>query len=160
VGAFWKALRRFLGQRFPYVWVPEWHPGGHGLHVHFAVGQFVPRAAIERAWGHGFISIKLLGDLPVGSGGLAESRLAARYLGKYLAKDFAGPAAGKVRPGLHRYEVAQGFQPSRLAILGQSEASVLAGASEIMHGPPAKSWHSQESEGWSGPPSLWAAWDR
>ena len=65
--------------RFPYVWVPQWHPGGHGLHAHFAVGRFVPRGLIERAWGHGFVHIKLLDGLPVGSGALAEARLAARY---------------------------------------------------------------------------------
>jgi hypothetical protein len=27
------------GDAFPYLCVPEWHPGGHGLHVHFAVGR-------------------------------------------------------------------------------------------------------------------------
>ena len=31
----------WAARRLPYLWVPEWHPGGHGLHVHFAVGRFV-----------------------------------------------------------------------------------------------------------------------
>ncbi len=56
----------------PYVWVPEWHKSGHGQHVHFAVGRFVPRRVIEQAWGRGFVHIKLLGDLPVGSGALGS----------------------------------------------------------------------------------------
>jgi hypothetical protein len=42
VGAFFKNLRPALGgQPFPYAWTSEWHPGGHGLHVHFGVGRYV-----------------------------------------------------------------------------------------------------------------------
>jgi len=36
VAAFFRGLRAELGA-LPYLWVPEWHPGGHGPHVHFAV---------------------------------------------------------------------------------------------------------------------------
>src|SRR4051812_40417715 len=32
LGEFFRGLRSELGEAFPYVWVPEWHPGGHGLH--------------------------------------------------------------------------------------------------------------------------------
>ncbi len=76
----------------------EWHPGGHGLHLHFAVGRYVRHSVIGEAWGSGIVHIKLLGDLPVGSGSLEEARLAARYLGKYAGKALDGD-----RPaGLHR----------------------------------------------------------
>ena len=68
------------------MWVPELHADGERFHVHFAVGQYIPRGLIERAWGHGFVHIKLLGDLPVGSGALDEARLAARYLSKYVGR--------------------------------------------------------------------------
>ena len=75
---FFRALRLALGvSAFPYVWVPEWHPKGHGLHAHFAVGRFIKRSLIAEAWGHGFVHIKLLGDLPVGSTNLSEARRAA-----------------------------------------------------------------------------------
>ena len=38
VGGFFRRMRGELGgDAFPYLWVPEWHPGGHGLHGHFAV---------------------------------------------------------------------------------------------------------------------------
>ena len=48
LGEFFRGLRRELGgSPFPYVWVPEWHPGGHGLHVHFAVGRYVQQRLIE-----------------------------------------------------------------------------------------------------------------
>ncbi len=105
-------LRDGVGpETLPYLWVPQWHPGGHGLHVHFAVGRFVSRRLIERAWGHGFVHIKLLSELPAGSGMVAEARLAARYLARYVGRD----SDDARRPaGLHRYEVAQGFQPERV----------------------------------------------
>ena len=42
---FFRELRGGLGgEALPYLWVPQWHPGGHGLHAHFAVGRFVPRS--------------------------------------------------------------------------------------------------------------------
>lgn len=81
VGGFFRTLRPDLGGKpLPYLWTAEWHKSDHGLHVHFAVGRYVRRDLIERAWGRGFVHIKLLGDLPVGSTTLDEARQAARYL--------------------------------------------------------------------------------
>src|SRR5437588_162722 len=88
-----------------FVLYPEAAEGG---------GSFVGFRIIADAWGHGFVHIKLLGDLPTGSGVLGEARLASRYLSKYIGKDLGtGEAAG-----LHRYEVAQGFQPRSIALDG------------------------------------------
>src|SRR3954469_21178548 len=99
-----RELRAGLGSgALPYLWVPQWHPGGHGLHAHFAVGRFVPRGLIERAWAHGFVHIKLLDGLPVGSGQLTEALLAARYLARYVSHDVESE---RHLTGLHRYEVA------------------------------------------------------
>jgi hypothetical protein len=82
VAEFFKGLRRELGGKpLPYLWVPEWHPGGHGLHVHFAVGRYVRQSLIRDLWGRGIVHIKLIGDLPVGSGVLEEARRVAGYLG-------------------------------------------------------------------------------
>ncbi len=61
--------------------------------------------------------IKLIGDLPVGSGALEEARLAAGYLAKYVSKSIGDERV----PRLHRYEVAQGFQPETVAAAGESE---------------------------------------
>lgn len=156
VAVFIRRLRVELGGRaFPYLWVPEWHPGGHGLHLHFAVGRFVKQSLIREAWGRGIVHIKLLGDLPVGSGTLEEARLAARYLGKYAGKAVAGD-----RPaGLHRYEVAQGFKPRSLYCDGRTVEEVLGQASAFMGAQPARVWHSSRADGWQGPPACWAAWD-
>lgn len=159
LGEFFRELRESIGgAAFPYVWVPEWHKSGHGLHAHFAVGKFIRRAAIERAWGRGFVHIKLLGDLPVGSGALSEARRAAGYLSKYVAKTFADPDARVL--GLHRYDVAQGFQPESVALSGSTVDEVLDQASAVLGGAPVTRWSSSEAEDWQGPPAIWAQWGR
>ena len=153
VAAFFKALRSEVGE-LPYLWVPEWHPGGHGLHLHFAVGRYVSQPLIRDLWGHGFVHIKLLGNLPVGSGVFEEARLAARYLSKYVTKN-----VGEERvSGLHRYEVAQGFQPEAVPLLGRSVDDLVEQASERMGAAPEYVWRSSEQDGWQGPPAYWLAW--
>lgn len=157
LGLFFRELRAGLDAgRFPYVWVPQWHPGGHGLHAHFAVGQFIGRALIERSWGHGFVHIKLLGGLPVGSGSLGEARLAARYLARYVGRDLEEE---RRLGGLHRYEVGQGFQPAKIECYGGSAEDVIERASRLMGSAPGHVWLSSSVEGWHGPPACWAQWN-
>ncbi len=150
---FFRDLRQAVGgKRFPYLWTDELHPGGHGLHAHFTVGRFIPRKALERSWPHGFVHIKLIGDLPTGSGALEESRRAAYYLAKYAGKHAEG------RPGgLHRYEVGQGFQPRKIRLTRRSEVEVIAAAAELMGSAP-KVWRSSEKKDWAGPPALRLTW--
>ena len=152
---FFRRLRSTVGEPFPYLWAPEWHPGGHGLHAHFAVGRWIAQGDIKRAWGRGHVHIKLLGDLPVGSGTLGEARLAARYLAKYVGKDLA---SGGQPSGLHRYEVAQGFQPRSVPINGVSADEVLDWAELYMDAPAERVWRSRDEETWAGPPAVWASW--
>ena len=156
LASFFRELRAGLGARaFPYLWVPQWHPGGHGLHAHFAVARFVPRRLIERCWGQGFVHIKLLDGLPVGSGELAEARLAARYLARYVSHDLESE---RRLAGLHRYEVAQGFQPEKILCYGVSAQDVIERASGLMGSAPERVWLSSSEEGWRGPPACWCAW--
>jgi len=153
-GDFFRRLRDELGgESLPYLWVPEWHPGGHGLHLHFAVNRYVRRSLINAAWGRGFVHIKLLGDLPAGAGGLQEARATARYLAKYVSKDLGTAAAG-----LHRYEVAQGFQPRRMTYTASDPYSALAAMSQHMASQPEHVWWSDDAEEWHGPPAVWASW--
>jgi len=159
LGSFFRELRESTGGKpFPYAWVPEWHKSGHGLHAHFAVGRFIRRSAIDAAWGRGFVHIKLLGDLPVGSTNLSEARRAAGYLSKYVSKSFAEPESRVM--GLHRYDVAQGFKPRPLVVTGSSAADVLASASEMFGDAPSTEWSSASVEDWQGPPAIWAQWGR
>jgi hypothetical protein len=155
VGEFFRGLRSGLGGKaLPYAWTPEWHKSGHGQHVHFAVGRYVRRSIIEDAWRRGFVHIKLLGDLPVGSGSLEEARRAAGYLSKYVGKAFDENRV----PGLHRYEVAQGFQPAIDYVRGRTADEALNAACGLFDGRrPQLVWWSQESD-WPRPPSVWASW--
>jgi hypothetical protein len=143
------------GTDFPYVWVPQWHPGGHGLHVHFAVGRYIPRGVIEGAWPHGFVHIKLLSDLSTRSGPLEEARLAARYLARYVGAQLDDE---RRRSGLHRYEVGQGFQPVEVKLYGESAEELIERVSQEFGARPTRVWHSEGTEGWHGPPACWAQW--
>jgi hypothetical protein len=100
------------------------------------------------------VHIKLIGDLPVGSGALEEARVAGGYLAKYVSKNFDSEQVS----GLHRYEVAQGFQPERVRLTGPSEHAVITQACERMGAAPALVWRSSEREGWRAPPAYWCAW--
>jgi hypothetical protein len=154
VAAFFRRLRASFDDRLPYLWVPEWHKSGHGLHVHFAVGRFIGHGLIREVWGQGHVHIKLLGDLPTGSGVLGEARLASRYLSKYIGKDLGtGEAAG-----LHRYEVAQGFQRRSISLDGRTAEDVVGWAESVMDRPAAYLWRSRDQKEWAGPPALWASW--
>ena len=125
-----------------------------GLHVHFAVARFIGVRRIERAWGHGFVHITLLGDLPVGSGALGEARAAARYVSKYVGKDLGTAGTS----GRHRYDLAQGFQPRSIRLDGTSPDEVLGWAESVMGGAAKYVWHSRQEESWAGPPSVFAEW--
>jgi hypothetical protein len=95
----------------------------------------------------------------VGSGSFAESRKAAGYLSKYVAKSFDDDAEGVLRPkGLHRFDVAQGFTPRTTLIRGATPAEVLAHAAGAMGGQPDVFWSSADVEGWQGPPAVWVQW--
>jgi hypothetical protein len=159
VGVFFRDLRDELGgEPFPYLWVPEWHKTDHGLHLHFGVGHFVRQRLIEQTWGRGFVSIKRLSNLPVGSTSLHEARRVAGYLSKYVSKSF--DAGQRERPrGLHRFDVAQGFQPRTVRFRGVSVDGVLGSAVEVMGEHPSQMWSSDVVEGWRGPPAVWFAWD-
>lgn len=157
VGEFFRSLRAALGNEpLPYVWVPELHKDGRHFHVHFAVGRYIRRSLIVEAWGRGYVNIKLLSDLPVGSTSWQESRRAARYVSKYVTKSIDRQDG----TGLHRYDVAEGFQPRGRQLRGTSPQDVIDQARQVMGGAPAYSWASSETLGWQGPPALWLSWDR
>lgn len=151
---FFRNLRELVGQSFPYAWVPEWHPGGHGLHAHFSLGRFVKVSLIEEAWGCGIVHIKRLGNLPASQGAVGDARAAARYLAKYVRKgmderrDFGG----------HRFDVAQGYQPRAERIVGRSDAEVVEEAAARMGGWPSYLWCSREAEEWFGPFAVFCSW--
>ena len=141
------------GEAFPYLWTGEWHKDGLRLHAHFAVGRYVPRAKMEHAWPHGYVHIKLLGDLPYGSAALEQARLAARYLAKYVGKSFAGQGHG-----LHRYDVAQGFGPRQEGASGRTSEEAVAWAAERMGRAPDVVQRSSEWPHHEGPSLVFLSW--
>lgn len=155
LGVFFRELRGALGgEPLPYVWVPERHKDGVHLHAHFAVGRYIKRSLVRQVWGRGFVHMKLLSDLPVGSTGVEESRRAAGYLSKYVAKTFDDPELGR-----HRYDVAQGFQPSSQRFEGRSSEDVLGQAWQVLGGRElAFRWSSSDVEDWQGPPAVHFQW--
>lgn len=159
VRSFFRKLRAGLGgQPMPYLWVPEWHPKGHGLHVHGLVGSYIPRRCLEQAWGRGFVHIKRLtggsdGDDTAGDTVQQRAARCAAYASKYVGKTLDGR-----QPGLHRYEVSQGHQPKSERVWGRTEAEALAAAAARMGAEPVYVWRSEEQLGWAGPPAVWASW--
>jgi len=155
LGEFFRALRSTVGgEPLPYVWVPEWHKTDHGLHAHFALGRYVHKSMIRSTWGRGFVHVKLLSDLPVGSGVREAARAAAGYLSKYVSKTFDAPHLF----GRHRYDLAQGFQPPVQRLTGASAEELLDQACAFMGSEPIQSWSSAEVEDWNRPPAVWFAW--
>ena len=142
VAGFFRQLRGGLGcVPLPYAWAAEWHPGGHGLHVHFAVGRYVPHNLIRDVWGRGRIHIKLIGDLPVGSGALEEARKAGiqiyQGLDRYLncrGLGLCGTCLVLVKKGMEnlsekslREKINFNVHPkTMLAIIGHEEEARLA----------------------------------
>ena len=61
-------------------------------------------------------------------------------------------------PGLHRYEVAQGFQPEPILCYGSSADDVIGRASEYMKRGPCRVWRSWEEPGWTRSPAYWCEW--
>ncbi len=50
-------------------------------------------------------------------------------------------------PGLHRYEVAQGFQPQPVLIEAKTEDGVFGQVIEVMHGEiPSRTWRAEDIE--------------
>ncbi len=157
VGSFFKALRPVLGGGpFPYAWAPEWHPGGHGLHVHFAVGRYVPQRLIRDTWGRG-IAPHQADRRSAGRVGHRRGSKARRRLPVQVRRQ--GVRRRSAPPGLHRYEVAQGFQPQSVTYTGRTDDEVVEQAAAQMDGAPSTVWRSSTVEGWHGPPAIWVAWD-
>ena len=118
------------------------------------VGDYIRHGIIKQAWGRGFVGIKLIGDLGIGEGRLGEARKAAGYISKYVAKsiDDDRPA------GLHRYDLAEGFQPTWTRVVGRSADEVFALASDMFNAEPSYRWSSAQVPDWRGGLAIWGQW--
>lgn len=163
LGRFWEDVRTEYG-RLPYVSVIERGTGGtRRLHAHFGVVHYLNRPLIEEIWGHGAVQLGDPGKMKHRSG----QRGLARYLGKYVAKQFEEEAkgGGDRPPRAHRYERSQGFNPPQLTRrygsfeLAQQELERLAGSpvaevpfGQAVEGPIYGVWYRlPEARRWPAP---------
>jgi hypothetical protein len=101
--------RRLLGGAFPYIFVHEEHPGGHGLHLHLLLPTEAA-ALLRKVWNHGHVDVRRV-----------RSRAGLRQAASYLSKSFQEDASGR-----HRYEVGQGFAPEQVRLEASSNDTVWA----------------------------------
>ena len=149
VNALFVRWRSLKGDRaFPYAYVLEFHPGGHGLHVHIAVPlHFVEKRWLEETWGHGFVNYR--DPKPLRE---RDRRECARRLSGYLAKYVAKNLGNAHEKHSHRYEVAQGFGVE----FDRNSFKTLGEASHWLANYPGERfvqvWDSNDEVDWDGPP--------
>jgi len=146
-------LRRVRLELPHVVWlaVLEWHPGGHGWHIHIVVNKFVPKEWIAGAWRHGFVDVRRISVKGDSTSRQAVSK-AASYLAKYVTK--APPEGAPTHsPGDHRYYRPLGLSLTELVAEGSYEEMV-AMAWEHFPAGVGWMWHSGSAEGWRAPPCL------
>lgn len=142
-----RKLRPMVGPDMPYAVTWELHKSGN-WHVNILLNSYVRHKRLERAWGRGFVWITKFKSR---TGGKDAAREAARYVAKYAGKDVEG------MPGsVHRYEVAEGFQPAAVRLYGASLADLFSQAEE--QDLPAYMWRSSSLDDWRGPPVAFASW--
>ncbi len=144
----WRTLNG--GKAFPYLYVLELHPKGHGYHVHVAVpgGMFTDFFQLRRTWGHG--RIRFDENNRHSGESRNDARRLAVYLSKYLAKDLNGDHVH----GEHRYEPAQGFDVQTTRRWFTTFREAVEYLSHRVTGERfVEVWSDYEVEGWPGPPT-------
>lgn len=142
-----RGLREALGYRGPYVIGWERHKSG-AWHVNVLVGERLDHAAVRDEWGRGFVWVSRFRSRH-GESQRDGARRAAAYVAKYVTKEFAD-----LPPGVHRYEVAQGFAVRSVRVFALSASGVLW---ECDAGDVAHRFDAPAPESGRGPPIVWAA---
>lgn len=149
IETFRRRLVGLVGETFPMLAVIERGAKNGRLHVHLAVGRFIPREQIEAAWGCGFIDVRKI--RVAGEGKRSRCRMAAHYLAKYVAKDDQDDREFNDK----RYSVAKGFGVvSRSQRVGDKFAGLAlldawcGGAGVVFM------WDSSVDPDWLGPPCV------
>lgn len=157
INRFIRRLRKLLGKKFPYLWVIERHPKGHGLHVHLAMrGHFIGKKTLESLWGQGWVNFS---DRRKG----ASQAFKGAELAAYFAKELAGYISKEEAEvnGQHFYDVAQNFQPPAVVedVRGSEDVIVAHIATKHFKGKaPVSVWRSSDVDDWEGPPVVVLRW--
>ena len=155
------------GKTFPYWYSPELHPGGHGWHVNFFIPFRVPHDVFASTWGHGFVWVTDFASSMKGPKGeplglcrtLRDGlRRAAHYGCKYAQKDWSPEHVGAQN---HRYEIAQGFAPRKIAQWVQDPLEAEALVCDLVPGEQRRylqRWDSNDEPEWLRPPIRTWRW--
>ena len=145
--AWVRRLRIDLGYQGAYVLGWERHKSG-AWHVNVLIGSRVEHEAVAGSWGHGNVWVSLHKGRQ-GESMRDAARRAAAYVAKYVSKEFS--EAGE--EGVHRYEVAQGFQLRVVRVFALSASGIVEEAGgEVVY-----RFDAPTSESLRGPPIVWAA---
>jgi len=142
----WRALE---GKPFPYIYVLELHPGGHGYHVHLLVPSwmFTDFFQLRRVWGHGRIRFDKTkrhhGD------SRDDARRVVSYIVKYLTKGFDDDHVH----GEHRYERAQEFAVTVKRRVFSTYREALEYLTNFAGEVYSVVWSDYELDAWAGPPT-------
>jgi hypothetical protein len=144
----WRRLKG--GKAFPYAYVLELHPSGHGLHVHVAVPlHYVDKHWLQETWGHGIVHYR--DPKPLRQRNSRErSRRLSGYLAKYVSKDLSSDHVAYEQ----RYSVAQHFnvemERRSFKTLVEAKAWILLYRGEHFD----EVWSYADDDNWDGPP-VW-----
>jgi len=146
IEGFRRRLRDAIGQNVPLAIVPEYGGKNGRLHFHFAFGQYLDKATVERCWGHGWVDLRRL--RPKGSrnsSARAMAREVASYLAGYVTK------GDQVGHGRRRYSVTKGMAPAVESAQFMTLAAAFRAARRALVNVTAE-WSSSDSDGWLLPP--------
>jgi len=144
----WRRLKG--GNAFPYAYVLELHPSGHGLHVHVAVPlRYIDKHWLQETWGHGIVHYR--DPKPLRERNSRErSRRLSGYLAKYVSKDLSSDHVAYEQ----RYSVAQNFNVEvkrrTFKTLVEAKTWILLFRDERFD----EVWSYADDEKWDGPP-VW-----
>lgn len=146
---FFQRWRVLEGKPFPYIYVLELHPEGHGYHVHLLVPSwmFTDFFQLRRVWGHGRVRFDKTkrhhGD------SRDDARRVVSYIVKYITKGFDDDHV----PGEHRYERAQEFvvtvKRRSFSTFREAMEYLTYFAGEVY----SVVWSDYEMDSWRGPPT-------
>lgn len=169
LGLFLERLARAYPP-MPVVAVPEWHPGGHGIHWHVGVPIKVDYRVVNECWRHRDRRGERVGEWIRGEqiGATETPKLkgqnwwnvrpskVAGYLAKYVAKG----AEENMPAHLHRYHVTRGWKPvcqrARVVGLPAARTQLLALAGGVI---PRLVWRTPMEDCFSMPDVRSYRWE-
>jgi hypothetical protein len=152
-----RCLRRLRSRGFlrgaPTLQVPELHKDGVHYHLHVALPEYVPKPVLASCWSHGFVDARRFKPRHRGRHGKAPAlenvRRIAGYVSKYVAKSYSDGA-----PGRHRYECAQGHQPTGVPVVAPNVDAFIRACEGVLGESASDVWRSSFASGWMGPPAV------